>query len=100
MRIAILGRDVHPPWNEAVKNMAYELARQLTRLGHSVLLITTEGEGTITEGGVKLKTLPRPGFGKAAVKTILNMEEAGGLDVVPLQHMTTHTNLPPALLHI
>ncbi len=100
MRIAILGRDVHPPWNEAVKNMAYELARQLTRLGHSVLLITTEGEGTITEGGVKLKTLPRPGFGKAAVKTILDMEEAGELDVVHLQNMIIHRNLAPALWNL
>ncbi len=97
MRIAILGRDVHPPWNEAVKNMAYELARQLTRLGHSVLLITTEREGTTMDGGVKLRTLPRPGFGKAAVKTILEMEEAGELDIVHLQNMIIHRNLAPAL---
>lgn len=97
MRIAILGRDVHPPWNEAVKNMAYELARQLTRLGHSVLLITTEREGTTMDDGVKLRTLPRPGFGKAAVKTILEMEEAGELDIVHLQNMIIHRNLAPAL---
>ena len=97
MRIAILGRDVHPPWNEAVKNMAYELARQLSRLGHSVLLITTEREGTTMDDGVKLRTLPRPGFGKAAVKTILEMEEAGELDIVHLQNMIIHRNLAPAL---
>jgi len=97
MRIAILGRDVHPPWNEAVKNMAYELARQLTRLGHSVLLITTEREGTTMDDGVKLRTLPRPGFGKTAVKTILEMEEAGELDIVHLQNMIIHRNLAPAL---
>ena len=97
MRIAILGHDVHPPWNEAVKNMAYELARQLTRLGHSVLLITTEREGTTMDDGVKLRTLPRSGFGKAAVKTILEMEEAGELDIVHLQNMIIHRNLAPAL---
>jgi len=49
------------------------------------------------DDGVKLRTLPRPGFGKAAVKTILEMEEAGELDIVHLQNMIIHRNLAPAL---
>jgi len=43
--IAILGRNVRPPWNEAVKNMAYELGYQLAALGHNVHLITTNSDG-------------------------------------------------------
>src|SRR6266540_3604891 len=64
MQIAILGRSVQPPWNEAVKNMAYELSRQLASMGHTVRLLTTRGEGVTIEDDIELRPLASGRFGE------------------------------------
>src|SRR5712692_3736826 len=67
MRVAILGQNIQPPWNEAVKNMAFELARQLCLLGHDVHLITDGNREIVPVRHLEVHSLPSQGFGRAAI---------------------------------
>ncbi|HVH15887.1 MAG TPA: glycosyltransferase family 4 protein [Candidatus Angelobacter sp.] len=100
MQIAILGRNVQPPWNEAVKNMAYELSRQLAIMGHTVRLLTTKGEEVVVEDGVELCPIPRGRFGKMALKMLLELEKAGRLDLIHVQNLIIHRSLAPTLWNL
>jgi glycosyltransferase involved in cell wall biosynthesis len=97
MQIAILGRSIQPPWNEAVKNMAYELSRQLASLGHTVRLLTTRGEGVTTEDGVELCPLPPGRFGNVALRKLLELEKAKKIDLIHVQNLIIHRSLAPTL---
>ncbi len=97
MRIAIIGLQIHPPWNEAVKNMAYELARQMTLLGNSVHIVTTDSQSFESREGVEIHTLPRRGFGRAALKSILRIQSEDGLDLVHVQNLVIHRSLAPLI---
>src|SRR6266571_6555259 len=97
MQVAILGRNIQPPWNEAVKNMGYELARQLCNLGHDVHLIT---DGRIPSGyddRVRTHILSQRGFWRSAVKTILKLESDGLLDLVHVHNLVIHRSFSPFL---
>jgi len=94
MHIAILGRNVRPPWNEAVKNMAYELGYQLAALGHNVHLITTNSDGLKTDQkNLELLDAPSQGFSKAALKILLKLKTSNSLDVVHVQNLAIHRSL-------
>ena len=97
MQIAILGRNVQPPWNEAVKNMAYELSRQLVTMGHTVRLITTSGDRMTNTDGIELYPLPSGRFGKTAFRTLLNLEKDRDIDLIHIQNLIIHRALAPTL---
>ncbi len=97
MQIAILGRSVQPPWNEAVKNMAYELSRQLVIMGHTVRLITTGGDRVTNEDGIELYPLPPGRFGREALRTLLELEKTGEIDLIHFQNLIIHRTLAPTL---
>jgi len=98
MHIAILGRNVRPPWNEAVKNMAYELGYQLAALGHNVHLITTNSDGLKTDQkNLELLDAPSQGFSKAALKILLKLKTSNSLDVVHVQNLAIHRSLTPLI---
>jgi len=97
VQIAILGRSVQPPWNEAVKNMAFEMSRQLVSMGHTVRLLTGRGDSVTIEDGVELCPLPPGSFGKMAVKALLELERNGKADIIHVQNLIIHRSLAPAL---
>ncbi len=97
MRIGILGRDIHPPWNEAVKNMAFELAHQMVQLGHTVHLITTTNPKMVSEPGLQVHGLPSKNFWGAAVKTILRLDSENELDLLQVQNLVIHRSFAPYL---
>ena len=97
MQIAILGRSVQPPWNEAVKNMAYELSRQLASMGHTVRLLTTRGEGVTIEDDIELRPLASGRFGKTALRALLELEKERKIDLIHVQNLIIHRSLAPML---
>src|SRR3989442_14394273 len=98
MHIAILGRNIRPPWNEAVKNMAYELGYQLAVLGHNVHLITTNSGGMTTgQENLELLDTPSQGFSKAALKLLLRLKASNKLEVVHVQNLAIHRSLTPLI---
>ena len=97
MHIGILGRNIRPPWNEAVKNMAFELARQLAKSGHKIHLVTTEGPPIEHEPNLQVHSLPARSFGQAALRTLLQLEKANELEVLHVQNLVIHRSLAPLL---
>ena len=95
LHIAILGRNIQPPWNEAVKNMAFELASQLAGLGHKVHLVTTQGIGMLSGDNILVHSLPPKGFWQSAIKTLLKLESDHELDLVHLQNLIIHRSFAP-----
>ncbi len=93
MRIAILGQNIQPPWNEAVKNMAFELARQLSLAGHEVHLVTNGNLGIDPVPRLEVHSLPSQGFGRAAIDKIRHLEAAHAIDVVHVQNLLIHRPL-------
>jgi len=97
VRLAILGRNIRPPWNEAVKNMGNELARQLSTLGHEVHLITDGGSLSGYDRGVHVHTISQRDFWRSAIKTILMLESEKLLDLVHIHNLVIHRSFSPFL---
>lgn len=93
MQITILGRDIRPPWNEAVKNMAYELAKQLALRGHSVHLVSDEAQDIPKSPNLEVHSIPRNSFTESAVKIILDLEHTGKTDLLHIQNLIIHRSL-------
>ncbi len=96
MRVAILGQTIQPPWNEAVKNMAFELARQLSLAGHEIHLITNGNGKIVPVRHLEVHSLPSQGFGRAAIEKIRQLEATDAIDLVHVQNLLIHR--PLALL--
>lgn len=93
MQIAILGRDIRPPWNEAVKNMAYELAKQLSNLGHHVHLISDDTDMIPKIANLQVHSIPRSSFAESALKLIMELDAAGKIDLIHIQNLIIHRSL-------
>jgi glycosyltransferase involved in cell wall biosynthesis len=93
MRIAILGRDIRPPWNEAVKNMAFELARELTTRGHTIHLITNDGSVVPPMPNLEVHSILGRGFGRAALGRVKELEASGEIDILHVQNLVIHRSL-------
>lgn len=93
MRIAILGRDIQPPWNEAVKNMAYELARELCTLGHDVHLISNGAEKIEAIPNLHLHSIRRSSFNLDTAETVRRLESSGQIDLLHIQNLIIHRSL-------
>ncbi len=93
MQIAILGRNIRPPWNEAVKNMAYELALQLAGKGHEVHLISNDSETISQESNLHVHPVAGKSFAQASLKKIEQLEDAHRIDLIHIQNLLIHRSL-------
>lgn len=93
MQIAILGRDIRPPWNEAVKNMACELAKQLCSHGHQVHLISNGTKQIESVPNLQVHEIPRSNFSQAAVDTVEKLKASHNIDLVHIQNLIIHRSL-------
>ena len=93
MQIAIIGRDIRPPWNEAVKNMAYEFARELCTLGHRVHLISNGTEKIETIPNLQLHSVHRSNFNRDIIDTVRRLESSGQIDLLHIQNLIVHRSL-------
>jgi glycosyltransferase involved in cell wall biosynthesis len=93
MRIAILGRDIRPPWNEAVKNMAFELARELAIRGHTIHLITNDGSAISPMPNLEVHSILGKRFGRAALEEVKELETSHEIDILHVQNLVIHRSL-------
>jgi glycosyltransferase involved in cell wall biosynthesis len=93
MQIAIVGRDIRPPWNEAVKNMAYELARELCVVGHNVHLISNGIENIETVPNLQLHSVDRSSFNRDVVDIVRRLESSRQIDILHVQNLIVHRSL-------
>ncbi len=75
--------------------MAFELARQLAHKGHKVHIITNKSNRPIPEPGLTIHHLPARGFWQAAVRSLLELESVGDLDVIHIQNLVIHRAFAP-----
>lgn len=93
MQIAILGRNIRPPWNEAVKNMAYELARRLSLHGHDVHLISNDSKEIPEQTRLYIHSVPTTSFVAGAKEKVTQLNAAGKIDLIHIQNLLIHRSL-------